>query len=206
MGTLALLAWLTAASTSPQGGEPEPEVVKPVPSAIESAPAEVELEAPPPEGERWAHEERRVHWGVGVRGHVGALVSLNSPQLLAHSGVFGVLSLRTRGHEELRVQLELNVGIPDLFGGESNVSYRFHLTPKLSVGGGLFVFVGAPSIRAGIEVPFGFLIGPSRRHELGASLRLAAGVFNNSTFVWYDFSKQRFALSAEVTVGYTFLF
>ncbi len=157
---------------------------------------------PPP----WPGEERRFHWGAGARVHFGVMLQLGTPQLLAESGIFGLLSLRTIGHQEFRVQLELNLGIPDLFGGESQISWRCYLHPRFSVGGALLIYVGAPSLQLGAEIPVAFRLGARRQHELGASLRMTGGVFNNTTFVWYDFGRQRPAFTAELTAGYTYLF
>ena len=41
---------------------------------------------------------------------------------------------------------------------------------------------------------------------LAIALRCTAGVYNNDTFVWYDFKMQRFALAADFVVGYSFIF
>ena len=61
-------------------------------------------------------------------------------------------------------------------------------------------------MRAGIEVPFTMRIGESRRHELGLALRGTAGVYNNSTYVWWDFAKQRPAVTFDAALTYAFLF
>ena len=65
--------------------------------------------------------------------------------------------------------------------------------------------VSAPSLRAG-EVPLGVEIGESRRHELGFAVRATAGVFNNGSFVWWNFPRQRLAVSVDAAVGCTILF
>ena len=104
------------------------------------------------------------------------------------------------------MQLELDGGIPDFFGGESQLSYRFYLRPWLSVGGALVFYIGAPSFRLGAEVPVAVRLGSRRQHEIGASLRFTGGVFNNTTFVWWDLGRQRPAITAELTAGYTYLF
>jgi hypothetical protein len=98
------------------------------------------------------------------------------------------------------------VGIPDLFGAESSVTYRHHLNLRWSIGVGGFVYWGAPSFRGGVEIPVAFRLGATRRHEISAALRLNGGVSNASGLEWWVFKQLRPAFGAELAIGYTFIF
>jgi hypothetical protein len=104
------------------------------------------------------------------------------------------------------VQLEISGGIPNWLGGETNISYRWPVTQRIWLGVGVPFFIGLAGFRAGVEIPLTVRLGASRRHEVGLALRSTFGMFNNSTFKWYDFKSQRFALTADAALSYTFLF
>ena len=53
-------------------------------------------------------------------------------------------------------------------------------------------------------MPITARLGETRRHELTLAFRLSPGVYNNVSFVWWDFARQYFAFSADATLGYTF--
>ncbi len=185
----------------------------PLPNDVEpttSAPPEpVEtVEAPPPEvdPERWPGEKRRVRFGVGTRLHAGILLQQGSPSLVLQSEVLGALSIRVRAHDELRIQFGIALGYPDIAGGESSVTYRHHLNLRWSIGVGGFIYWGVPSLRGGIEVPIAFRLGATRRHEISVALRVNGGIYNASSFVWWDFKRQLPAFGAEAAIGYVFIF
>ena len=97
-------------------------------------------------------------------------------------------------------------GYPDTVAGESNVGFRWALNQRFTVGISAVALWGFWSLRGGFEVPLSLRLGSSRRHELTLALRCTTGVYNNNTFVWYDFAKQRFALAGDVALGYSFIF
>ncbi len=159
-----------------------------------------------PDPEVWASEHKRVHFGFGLRAHGGLMTQLQAPVLLVQSGLNAFVSVRTFGHQEAFASFELSGGLPDTVAGETLLGYRVHLTPRFSIGAGVILFWGFWSMRAGLEVPFAIRIGDSRRHELGIALRGTAGAYNNSTFVWWDFEKQRPAFTLDAAITYAFLF
>ncbi len=194
MGTLALVLSLIA--TPSVAAEPQPVAAEPEPIAVEAhGPSDT-----------WAGEQKRVHWGLGLRAHVGLMHQQQVPFLLVESGLIVFVSARTFGHQEASIQFELSGGIPDTVAGETLITYRFHLSPRFSVGAGLILYWGFWSMRAGLEVPFAIRIGDSRRHELGIALRGTAGVYNNISYVWWDLEKQRFAVTFDAALTYAFLF
>ncbi|MFT3711057.1 MAG: hypothetical protein QM817_25805 [Archangium sp.] len=154
----------------------------------------------------WPGENRRFHVGVGLRGHGGAMFQRGATFLLLESDVYVAGELRVGKHHAIRLQLSFVAGWPNAAAGETNVSFRFGLTPRVSLGVGVFANWGIFSLRGGVEIPLAFRFGGRRAHEIGLSARVSPGVFNNVTFVWWDFSKQAFALSVEGTLGYTFFF
>ena len=208
--SLALLWWALAVVSPAE--VPAPAELAPPPEL--AAPAELppNVQAPDPEEpvgpdpDRWEGEHKRVHWGLGLRAHVGLMHQQDTPFLLVQSGLIAFVSVRTFGHQEASVQLEISGGLPDTVAGETLISYRFHLSPRFSIGAGLILFWGFWSMRAGLEVPFAIRIGTSRRHELGLALRGTAGVYNNVSFVWWDFARQRPAVTFDAALTYAFLF
>nr|UXE44858.1 hypothetical protein Hi04_10k_c3807_00023 [uncultured bacterium] len=128
-------------------------------------------EAPPP--------ERRVRFAVGGRLHGGFMLQRSSVFLLAQSEVCFAVRLKVRG-DELRLQLGLLLGYPDLFGGETNVSFRRALSDRVSLGVGAFAFWGAPSYFGGVELPLAMRLGSARRHEVSIALRVRAGCSTTS--------------------------
>jgi len=216
MGTIALLATLIALQ-DPAFPDPQPVVDEPaaIPEAVVvreaevasgAAPLPAEPEVVPEDPARWQGEHKRVHWGLGLRAHVGLMQQATTPFLLVQSGLLAFVSVRTFGHQEAIAQVELSGGLPDTVAGESLFAYRFHLTPRFSIGAGLILFWGFWSLRTGIEVPFAIRLGESRRHEVGLAVRATAGVYNNVTFVWWDFGKQRFAGAFDAALTYAFIF
>jgi hypothetical protein len=167
-----------------------------------TADGDVVVSAPEP----WAGEDSRVHFGVGYRAHVGLMESEGTPFLVLQSELLGQLGIRLGDHNELRIQIGFAAGYPDTLAGESNVSFRWALGRHLYIGAGAVAFWGLWSMRAGTELPISIRLGASRQHELTIALRATTGVYNNNTFVWYDFKEQRFAISGEVAVGYAFIF
>ncbi|MBK7863327.1 MAG: hypothetical protein IPJ65_32950 [Archangiaceae bacterium] len=161
-----------------------------------------------PDPNEWPGEgERRTHFGIGARVHAGALDSVGGAALLLLSEVTGFVSVRVVGHHEVRVGWGLLAGWPDTVAGESNLSFRFNLTPRFSVGAGLFSFIGFYSLRGGVELPVGLRFGPTRRHEITFSVRAEAGGFNRGiTFAWYDFEHLSFAYALSAMVGYSAIF
>ncbi len=175
---------------------------------IQPAPAE---EAPPVEAvqvdpDRWKGEERRVHVAIGLRAHVGLMHQENTPFLLAASGMFIGLDVRTIGHQEASITFELTGGLPDTVAGETLILYRFHLTPRFSIGAGVILLWGFWSFRGGVEVPFAIRIDEKRKHELGLAVRATGGVYNNVSYVWWDFERQRPAITFDGALTYTFRF
>jgi hypothetical protein len=156
--------------------------------------------------DEWPGEARRVHVGLGYRAHVGLMESQRTPFLVLQSELLGALICRLGDHDELRIQVGFAAGYPDTFAGESNVSFRWALNQRVAIGAGVVALWGFWSLRAGTEVPLSIRLGGSRRHELTVAVRTTTGVYNNSTFVWYDFAKQRFAIAVDLTVGYSFIF
>lgn len=169
------------------------------------AATDVETRVAPSEAE-WAGEERRVHASVGARLHGGLIDSNGFPLWALQTELFGALSIRLRGHDELRIQLGVRVGWPDSWGGESNVSWLHALSPTLSLGIGGFAFLGVWSWRAGIEVPLIIRLGSSRRHQVIAGVRLHTGAFNNVPMPQWKLTNQRFAFAGDVAFGYAFQF
>jgi hypothetical protein len=201
MNTALLVLTLLSAEEGTQPLEsPGPEVAAPV--------AEPQSEPPTEPADAWPGESnRRVHWGIGARIHAGALDSVGGAALVAMSEVTGFMSLRVFGHHEWRFLWGLAAGWPDTVAGESNVSFRFNLHPRFSVGAGLLAYWGFWSMRGGVEVPFAVRLGSNRRHEITLALRATAGGFNrSSSFVWYDFKHLSFAWSGDVVLGYTAIF
>ncbi len=185
----------------------EEAAVAPPPEAEVTAPAPEPAAPPPQDPDEWPGEGRRVHYGIGARVHTGVLESINVPRLLWQSEFTFFVSIRVFGHHEWRVGVGIAAGWPDTVAGETNVSFRFHLSPRLSVGAGLFTYWGFWSMRAGLEVPFAIRLGPTRRHEIHLTARAAGGAYNNTiTFVWYDFPALRPAWSFDVSVGYSAIF
>lgn len=201
MIAIALLAVLAQAEPLPA----EPEAPNPL---IQEAPPEEPLPAPaePADPERWKGEEKRVHVGIGLRAHVGLMETQGAPILLAASGMFVGVNVRTFRHQEACVSFELTGGFPDTIAGETLITYRFHLTPRFAIGAGVIFLWGFWSFRGGVEVPFTVRLGESRRHELGLAVRGTAGAYNNSTYVWWDFERQRPAFTLDGAITYTFLF
>ncbi len=194
MGTFALMV---AALVAVEPTFPDPQ-------SVEDAVAEPS--APEVPADQWAGENKRVHWGLGLRAHVGLMQQGSISNLLVQSGLIAFVSVRTFGHQEAAISFELSGGIPDTVSGETLITYRFHLTPRFSVGAAAIFFWGFWSLRGGVEVPFTIRLGDSRRHEIGLALRTTAGVYNNVTYVWWDFEKQRFAIAADFAVTYAFIF
>jgi hypothetical protein len=154
----------------------------------------------------WPQEERRWHFGVGYRGHLGMMESQGAAFLVAQSELVGLFTLRVDPHHELRVELGLAAGYPDTFAGESNISFRWALNQRVYLGIGVLGFWGFWSMRAGLELPLAIRLDRRRRHELTFALRTTLGVYNNDTFVWWDFAMQRLAVAGDVVLGYSFLF
>ena len=176
---------------------------EPAPETTADRAVEAPLEALPDE---WPGEERRAHFGVGYRGHLGLMASQDTPFLVLQSELLGLMTVRVGPHNELRVEVGFATGWPDTFAGESNVSFRWALNPHVAVGIGAVAFWGFWSMRGGVEVPLAIRFGGGRRSEITVALRCIAGVYNNDTFVWYDFKMQRFAIAADLVVGYSFIF
>lgn len=166
----------------------------------------VALPALAADDEPWPGESHRFHVGVGLRGHGGAMFQRGSTFLLLESQAYVAGELRVGKHHALRLQLAFAAGWPNAAAGETNLSFRFGLTPRVSLGVGVFGYWGLFAMRGGVEVPLALRFGGRRAHEVGVSLRVSPGVFNNVTFVWWDFSKQAFAFSVEGSLGYTFFF
>jgi hypothetical protein len=154
----------------------------------------------------WAGENRRVHLGVGALVHGGFMDSGGYPLWILQSELVGIMSIRVKVHDELRIQLGLAGGYPDSVGGEANVSFLHSLSPRLSVGIGGFAFLSLWSLRVGVEVPLVLRVGSSRRHNFIVALRLHTGVFNNVTLTSWTLGQQRFAFAGDVAAGYAFLF
>jgi len=172
----------------------------------EPAPADAPAEgAPVPPPDTWPGEEKRVRFGVGPRVFAGVMMD-RVPFLVLQSEVLAALSVRLWKHDELRVQLGLAGGAPDIFGGETNISWRHALDPRYSIGAGFFVYWGAPSYRGGVELVGAMRLGARRRHEVSLSLRASGGVFNPTTYQWYQFQYLQPAYGADAAVGYTFFF
>jgi hypothetical protein len=208
--TLAFFAALQLAAAEgevlpPSEGEPPMAAEVETPATVAPEP-EVELPERAPNPEVWAGEQKRFHFGVGAALHVGFMVQRGVLFVLSQSEAYAAFSIRLIRHDELRVHVGIAAGIPDLFGGETNISYRHHVTPRFSFGIGVFGYWGAPSFRLGVEVPLALRLGATRRHEISVALRFHAGVFNNSTYVWYDFPRLAFAYATDLAVAYTFFF
>lgn len=170
------------------------------------ADTEVVVAAPEPAADEWIGEARRVHYGLGAKVHWGLMQSQGAPYLYLQSELAAFLNIRVFGHHEWRVGIGIAAGWPDTFAGESNVSFRFNLSPRFSVGVGLNTFLSLWSIRGGLEVPLAFRFGPTRRHEISLTLRGTAGVFNGSTFAWWNFRSQRLMWGGDAVLGYSAIF
>jgi hypothetical protein len=177
----------------------------PVDAEVAAPEVPVEEPAPAPVDE-WPGEARRVHFGVGYRGHLGMMESERTPFLVLQSELLGLMTVRLGHHNELRVQVGFSAGYPDTFAGESNVSFRWAVNRAVSVGVGVLAFWGFWSMRGGAELPIAIRFGPNRHHEITIALHVTAGVYNNETFFWYDFPRQRFAISGDLVAGYSFIF
>src|SRR5262245_53847977 len=159
------------------------------------------------EPDEWPLEGRRIHYGVGARVHAGVLESVNAPRLLLQSEFTFFVTFRVFGHHEWRWGVGLAAGWPDTVAGETNVSFRFHLSPRLSIGAGAFTYWGFWSMRGGLEVPLALRLGANRRHEITLTVRGGAGAYNNTiSFVWYDFKALRPAFTFDAVVGYSAVF
>ncbi|MBL8954487.1 MAG: hypothetical protein JNK82_27155 [Myxococcaceae bacterium] len=156
-----------------------------------------------PAPDEWPQEHRRVHFGAGVRVHGGVLASGLYPLYLLQTEVFGSLNIRLWAHEELRVQLGFSGGWPDMWGGETNVSFHHALTERVSIGFGGFAYLGPWSLRAGLELPI-VIRSSSRRHQLLLGIRLHTGVFNTVPLPAWQANNQRATAAGDVAVGYVF--
>jgi hypothetical protein len=211
--TIALL-FILAVSDAEHGdaGEPLAQSVESLAQLVDHADggeADWPAAEPAPEPTNpdvWAGENRRVHIGVGALVHGGFMDSGGYALWMLQSELIGIVSIRVRVHDELRIQLGLAAGYPDSFGGEANVSFLHSLSPRVSIGIGGFAFLGIWSLRVGVEVPLVIRIGSSRRHNFIVGLRLQTGVFNNVTLPSWVLSQQRFAFAGDVVLGYAFLF
>lgn len=153
-----------------------------------------------------AKDDRRFRVGVGLRTHGGAMFQRGATFLLLQSQLFAAGEVRVGERHALRLQLGFVAGWPDAFAGETNVSFRFGLGARVTLGAGVFAYWGVPSLKGGLEVPLALRFGEQRTHELGLAVRATAGAFNNVTFVWWDFPNQYAAFSVEGSLGYTFFF
>lgn len=156
--------------------------------------------------EAWPGEKRRFHAGLGLRGIGGAMWQRGATFLLLESQAYVAGELRVGKHHAVRLQLAANAGWPGAFEGETNLSFRFGLTPRVMLGVGVFGIWGLFSLRGGVEIPLAFRFGGRRAHEISIAARVSPGAFNNVTFMWWDFKSQAFALSVEGALGYTFFF
>ncbi len=203
--TFALFAAMQLAAAQDEAPPPSQSETS-LTEQAEAPESPVEAPAPAEAFDAWPGEQKRFHAGVGAALHVGVMVQRGVPFVLSQSEGYVAFSIRLIRHDELRVHVGIAGGIPDLFGGETNVSYRHHLSPRLSFGVGVFGYWGAPSFRLGVEVPLALRLGATRRHELSVALRFHAGVFNNSTYVWWDWPRLAFAYATDLAVAYTFFF
>jgi hypothetical protein len=193
MNTALLLLTLLSADDAPAPA-PEAEVVVAAPKS------DVYPDEWPGEG------TRRVRFGVGARGNFGAMYSQGAIALDLQSEFAFFVAIRVFGHHEWRVGVGIGAGLPDLAASVITTSFRWHLTPRLSVGAGVVTWWGLWSLRGGVEVPFALRLGSNRRYEVTLTLRGMAGVYNGSTFRWYDFQHQRFAISGDAIVGFAAIF
>jgi hypothetical protein len=152
MMPLALVAaFALAAANEADGGEPAPQVelTQPADPLPEVEPA---MQAPAGPGpELWEGEHRRVHFGLGIRVHGGLMASAGYPLWMLQSELLVMLSIRLRGHDELRIQISYGTGYPDLLGGESNVSFHHSFSRRVSLGVGVFAYLSVWSMRLGVE-------------------------------------------------------
>lgn len=187
-----------AAAPPPPPPAPEAEVVAPAPETTVSAPADPD---------EWPGEGRRVHYGIGARVHGGFHESVGARRMLLQSEFTFFTSIRLFGHHELRIGVGIAAGWPDTLAGETNISFRFHLSPRISIGAGAFTYLGFWSMRAGLEVPLAIRLGKNRRHEIMVAVRGMGGGYNNTiSFAWYHLEDLRLVLGAELLVGYAAIF
>ncbi|MBL8954084.1 MAG: hypothetical protein JNK82_25130 [Myxococcaceae bacterium] len=159
------------------------------------------------EPDEWPLEGRRVHYGIGARVHGGVVESVNAYRMALQSEFAFFVSFRVMGHHEWRWGVGAVAGWPDLAGGATNVSFRYHLNPRFSVGAGAFTYLGFSSMFAGLEVPLSIRLGSNRRHEVSLSFRGGAGAYNNGvTIAWYDFKALRPAWTLDAVLGYSAIF
>jgi hypothetical protein len=207
MMPLALVAaFALAAANEADGGEPAPQVelTQPADPLPEVEPA---MQAPAGPGpELWEGEHRRVHFGLGIRVHGGLMASAGYPLWMLQSELLVMLSIRLRGHDELRIQISYGTGYPDLLGGESNVSFHHSFSRRVSLGVGVFAYLSVWSMRLGVEAPLIIRIGTSRRHLLVIALRAHSGTFSNLPILQWTLASQRFAIGGDLAVGYAFQF
>lgn len=195
MMTLALVVTLALATADEvDGGVPIPEPVPP------------EVAEPAADPDVWAGEHRRVHFGLGIRLHGGLISSGGSLLWMAQSELVGIVSIRVRKHDEVRVQLSYGGGYPDMLGGETNVSFHHAFNPRVSLGVGVFAYLSVWSMRVGAEAPLIIRLGNSRRHQIALALRVFSGTFSNLPILQWTFASQRFAIGGDLAVGYAFLF
>lgn len=159
------------------------------------------------EPDEWPLEGRLIHYGVGARVHAGVLESVNAPRLLLQSEFMFFISIRAFSHHEFRAAIGVAGGWPDTVAGETNLSFRWHLSPRFAIGVGTFTYWGFWSMRVGAEVPIAIRLGSNRRHEITFTVRGTGGLYNNTiTFVWYDFRALRPAWSLDAAIGYAAIF
>jgi hypothetical protein len=156
------------------------------------------------DGDAWPGEPRRFHLGAGYRALSGVMVQRDAPFLVLESQLFAAFDLRVGAQHTLRLQVGLNAGWPHAFGGETNLSFRFLLSPRVSLGVGAFGHWSLFALRGGLELPLSLRFGGRHVHELSLFARVGAGVFNNVTFAWWDFPRQYFALTVDGGLGYAF--
>jgi len=160
------------------------------------------------EPDEWPLEgTRRTRFIVGARVHGGMLMSVNAPRMILQSEFMFFVSFRVMAHHEWRWGIGLFAGYPDLAGGSTTVSFRYHLNPRLSVGLGAFTHWGVSSMVGGLEVPIAVRLGSNRRHEITLAFRGGAGAYNNSAYIaWYFFNQLRPAWTLDAVVGYAAVF
>jgi len=166
--------------------------------------AEEQVVVPAPEPV--AVPDKPLHYGIGARFHSGLMESQGAPYLYLQSEITFFITLRAFDKHEFRAGVGLAAGWPDTLAGESNVSLRFNLTRHFSIGVGTNAFWSFWSMRGGLEVPFAIRLGENRRHEISLTLRGTAGVFNGSTFAWWDFKHQHAMFGGDAVLGYSAIF
>jgi hypothetical protein len=192
----ALAALVIAAALEPEGVGTPPSV--PRDSHAEQAPA--------PGGDEWPLESRRVHAGAGLRLHGGIMGAHGFPFWQLQMEIVGVLSILLAPHDELRAQLGVWAGFPDTGGGELNVGFVHALDRRVSLGVAGLVDLGVWGLRGGVEVPFILHLGSARRHQVILSGRVLAGTFNATPLTGWTLANQRWAVAADLSAGYVFLF